>query len=125
MPTKQGEACTGTPCGCPKPEPPTGIAVVASPYAHHEDALLVGDLPGLLAIRDAINQAIAYGQAAARELWAPDGEGYDLLVICLPTEQAWLLPTTYTADYCQPQNEVGDHQQVAAAIRQLYQDRRG
>ena len=49
-------------------------------YSWHEEAYIVGNVEGLIALRDAINSSIGQGQAKT-EVMTGDGEGYDVHVI--------------------------------------------
>jgi hypothetical protein len=64
----------------------------------HDEAWLTGDRAGLLALRDAIDAALAAGTSAA-EIMPGDGEGYTVVVECLPDDHDWQHePMGYTED---------------------------
>ena len=89
---------------------------------HHDDALIIGDLDALTALRDAIDRAIESGQSMVRPVaMSPDGEGYELVVIKLPTEDVRSLPTTYTAYYLRTGRSVYENQNVVHAMNVLEQ----
>ena len=89
---------------------------------HHDDALIIGDLDALTALRDAIDSAIESGQSMVRPVaMSPDGEAYELIVIMIPTEDVRSLPTTYTADYLRTEHSVYENQKVVLAMKSLEQ----
>lgn len=55
----------------------------------HEDAVIVGNRDGLLALQEAIDQALATGKASVT-VEPSDGEGNDLLVLLLDAD--WQSP---------------------------------
>lgn len=83
--------------------------------AQHDEAYIVGNRAGLLALRDAINQALLTGEATTpssldgHEVMTADGEGYTVTVTCdnsawnSPTWQAAFLP--YTRDWAQDRRD--------------------
>jgi len=87
----------------PTPEPV--MLHVYGPYAHHDDAYVVGTRAGLTALRDALSwllEAQAPGTGAGFEAFVADGEGFTLTV-WLESEDgldAYVLP--YTAAYAVP-----------------------
>jgi len=51
----------------------------------HTDAKIMGNLDGLLALRDVVDRAIKLGEARTNDqfpIYASDGEGYTLIVEC-------------------------------------------
>ena len=68
-------------------------------YIWHDDAYIVGNRDGLIALRDAVDTALSdsgIGQAKA-ELSVSDGEGYDVFIINAGNMEALILP--YEANY--------------------------
>ncbi len=85
-------------------EAPVKLLHVYEHYAHHDDVWVVGNVDGLLALRNAIDKVLnSTGKVANAEVMASDGEGYDVQVVC--EESPWqgerwgnlFLP--YTAEY--------------------------
>ena len=96
--------------------------IVVPQGEHHDDALIIGDLDALTALRDAIDRAIESGQSMVRPVaMSPDGEAYELVVIKLPTEDVRSLPTTYTAYYLRTGRSVYENQKVELAMKALEQ----
>ena len=53
----------------------------------HSDACLMGNQEALIALKEAIDDAIKHGKASLGKsipLYASDGEGYELMIICSP-----------------------------------------
>lgn len=65
-------------------------------YSHHDDAQIMGDRESLIALREAIDQALAKDEEIVMEAFTNDGEGYQVHVTCLDCLDSLLLP--YTAD---------------------------
>jgi hypothetical protein len=66
----------------------------------HDDGYVVGDRQGLLRLREAIDNALAFeaektGQSCAA-VYVNDGEGYNCYVICVPNAQIDSLAVPYT-----------------------------
>ena len=87
-----------------------GIVHIYAQYAHHMDAFVIGNEEGLIALRDAINEAIYPGKVKSEvEVFCNDGEGYTIYVKVVPeifhgdTDK---LPVPYTADYAQDKSGV-------------------
>jgi len=83
-------------------------------YAHHDDVWLVGNVDGLLALRNAIDRVLnTPDKAACAEVMAADGEGYAVQVICEDTPwqgERWphlFLP--YTAVYARDRETALTH----------------
>lgn len=53
-------------------------------YSYHDEAVIRGTRTALLHLREAIDAALEKGKGST-ELFATDGEGYELLVICAST----------------------------------------
>jgi hypothetical protein len=77
-------------------------------YSYHTEGFIVANLEGLLALKHAINQAIAASLDGCRtttktELYAHDGEGYEMTIICNRTpfgvDPSWNLHSHYTAEH--------------------------
>ena len=75
------------------------ILSVVPQYSYHDDVMLIGSPLALERLQRAISEALQSGQAKDTSFFATDGEGYNLLVICLPDDAMWRVPTSYTADY--------------------------
>ncbi len=75
-------------------EPTPMLHLYAQPFWHAE-AYIVGDREGLTALRDAIDAALDTGRGTASP-FASDGEGYELEVLAVSTEDAWRLGVPYT-----------------------------
>lgn len=83
--------------------------------AQHDEAYIVGNRAGLLALRDAIDQALLTGEVTTssspdgHQVMTADGEGYTVTVRCdnsawnSPIWQVALLP--YTRDRAQDRRE--------------------
>lgn len=63
----------------------------------HATAYIVGDAEALRALRDAIDTALADKHGCAHT-FTSDGEGYDVIVLHLPSDEAEKLITPYTDD---------------------------
>lgn len=65
----------------------------------HDDAAIVGTRAGLSALRDALDVALATGDGHAEcELFANDGEGYQLTVVAIDYERMETMALPYTDD---------------------------
>lgn len=66
----------------------------------HDDAYIIADRPALLALRDAIDKALAPGIGiTGMDFFANDGEGYTLHVVNLEGDEGWnKLGRPYTGD---------------------------
>ena len=73
---------------------------IYSQYAHHCEAIIVGDREALIALRDALNQALTQG-AGTSAAFTNDGEGYFACVRIASAGEMQTLTMPYTADYCQ------------------------
>ena len=76
-------------------------------YAHHMEAIILGNRQGLLALKKAINTAL--GRPLGRgtqEVYVNDGEGYDIEIQVIKDEEIDKLPVTYTADYAQDKSGI-------------------
>lgn len=69
-----------------------GQGYTESPYFHiygqrywHDDAMIIGNKTALKELRDAIDNALRYGEARIGPL-SRDGEGYNLFISCMPGE---------------------------------------
>ena len=81
-----------------------GILHLYAQYAHHMDAFIMGNEEGLIALRDAINEAIYPGKIKSEvEVFCNDGEGYTIYVKVVSDifHTNTKLPVPYTADYAQ------------------------
>lgn len=61
-------------------------------YAWHTDAKIVANIAGLLVLKEAINKAIVGGYDGIIdeiEVFASDGEGYKLKIICTDEWKKW------------------------------------
>lgn len=86
-----------------------GILHLYAQYAHHADAFIMGNEEGLIALRDAINEAIYPGKTKSEvEVYCNDGEGYTIYVKVVPEKfhVDTKLPVPYTADYAQDKSGV-------------------
>lgn len=75
------------------------LHLYAQPFWHAE-AYIVGDREGLTALRNAIDAALETGRATALP-FASDGEGYELEIVAVSTEDAWRLAVPYTDEMAQ------------------------
>jgi len=68
-----------------------------SQFTYHEDAKIIGDREGLMALRDALNAALDCidKKPCMIDVYASDGEGYTLSVICLDDDA--IFPSPYYA----------------------------
>ena len=83
-----------------------GIVHIYSHYAHHTDAIILGDEQGLIALRDAINEAIYPGKRKSEvEVFCNDGEGYTIKIGCIDKERIDLMPVPYTASYAKDKSQ--------------------
>jgi hypothetical protein len=62
---------------------------------NHDEAFVVGDRAGLLALRAAIDAALAAGRGGC-DAFVSDGEGYRVHVLCLPPNRMAELQYPYT-----------------------------
>ena len=70
--------------------------------SEHDDATIIGSEKALKALRDAIDAAIERTVAGAGTVFAGDGEGYYVTVVCLDAPRVWRrLAVPYTAEYSQ------------------------
>lgn len=77
-------------------EPRTaGVAHILAQRAFHDPAFIIGDCLGLARIRDAINAALEAGEAR-RGVFAQDGEGYGVHVLCITEAEMDGVPYGYT-----------------------------
>lgn len=87
-----------------------GIVHLYAQYAHHMEAYIMGDEQGLIALRDAINEAICPGKIKSEvEVFCNDGEGYTIYVKLVPDvfhANTNRLPVPYTADYAQDKSGI-------------------
>ena len=88
-------------------------------YAHHDDVWIVGNVDGLLALRNAVDAALHHVDGVGHaDVMVSDGEGFAVNVVCDDSDwqgdtwQRLLLP--YTADYARS-NEGLTPRQVAEA----------
>ncbi len=64
----------------------------------HDEAFIVGDVRGLISLRDAINRAlVSVGQTKSdvTQAFQVDGEGFALYVVCTTEERMKGLPPAY------------------------------
>lgn len=75
------------------------ILHVYGQHCEHDEAFIIGTRDALLALRAAIDASLTQDHAAA-DVYAADGEGYDLIVKCLPEDALDLksLPYQYLAE---------------------------
>src|SRR3990172_7671329 len=83
---------------------------VYSPYAHHDDAVIVGNKEALIRLGGLIERAIHHGIAKSDTMMVADGEGFTLRVVLLDEQfvggETWQqLMVPYRADYCKEQRE--------------------
>lgn len=83
-----------------RPVRPLGAEVLHCYAQHswHAEAYLSGGKDALLALRNAIDAAIAGGAAELRTVTS-DGEGYSLYVVAMTDEAAERQVVPYTSDY--------------------------
>lgn len=67
----------------------------------HEEAYVVGNIDGLVALRDAINRALGTGSPQAATEFPADGEGYRVLVLPVSEDGVRML----RLPYCEPKEE--------------------
>lgn len=72
-----------------------GVAHIIAQSYFHQPAFLIGDREGLERIRDAIAQALETGEAR-RGIFAQDGEGYGVHVLCVTEAEMDGVPYGYT-----------------------------
>lgn len=77
------------------------------PYAHHEEAYIVGNRDGLIRLRNAIDVALrprdTSDTTVRTEVFIADGEGYDLIIQLVHDTDRLAVP--YTADYAREHDE--------------------
>ena len=71
--------------GGPQPDEMRLLHIYSQPCEHFE-ARIVGNDSGLRVLRDAIIKALREGQASSGELFASDGEGYQVEVTLMPDD---------------------------------------
>lgn len=71
---------------------------IHSQEAHHDDAFVVGTREGLLALREAVDLALA-ARTGAAEVSAADGEGYFVLAMLIDAGAEDRASVPYTADH--------------------------
>lgn len=62
----------------------------------HDSAYISANRSGLLALRQAIDEALGAAQTGAADVFTNDGEGFDLRVRCVTGEQIYKLALPYT-----------------------------
>lgn len=79
------------------------IAHIYGQHSFHMEAIILGNEKGLIALRDAINEAIFPGKESSSEaeVYVNDGEGYTAYVKMVNDTDIDNLPVPYTADYAQ------------------------
>lgn len=78
---------------------------VYAQFCNHDDAHILGTRTGLMLLRQAIDRVLAQGGVSdAANLFAADGEGYDVRVACVSEEdlEAAKLPYSQPDDFGQP-----------------------
>lgn len=71
-------------------------------YAHHMEAIILGNKVGLMALKKAINTALCRPEGrGSQEVYVNDGEGYYIEIQVIQDERIDNLPVPYTADYAQ------------------------
>lgn len=72
-------------------------------YAHHMEAIILGNIQGLLELYSAIGKALqtSNGDGETGKVCCNDGEGYDIKIQIVEDEMIDKLPVPYTADYAQ------------------------
>lgn len=63
-------------------------------HSEHDEAFIIGTRDALIALRKAIDAALE-AQEATAEVYANDGEGYDLIVKCVSEDAMEFEPTPY------------------------------
>ena len=82
---------------------------VYAQYIQHDEARIAGNRPALIALRNAIDQALQTGMDARTEdLFVKDGEGYCVLIQIRSWKALEHEPFPYTADYFQEMNNDQD-----------------
>ena len=72
----------------------------------HEPAFVVGDCEGLLILKNAIERALADGEAFSDCVFATDGEGYNIAIAC--RENMDDVPLGYVGEYAEDKREYPD-----------------
>lgn len=74
-----------------------GYLAVEGQMFWHDDLRIVGDRTGLEVLKHAIDMALIHGKFEndGSELFQTDGEGYSVLVACLPEEEMKNLEPSY------------------------------
>jgi len=62
----------------------------------HDEAVIVGNLAGLLELKTALDLAIQRGSGVSRSVFCNDGEGYRVMVIATTNEKMKDVPFGYT-----------------------------
>lgn len=75
----------GKAVGGPQPDEMLLLHIYSQPWEHSE-ARVIGNDAGLRALRDTIIEALREGQAESNELFASDGEGYQVEVTLMPDD---------------------------------------
>ena len=71
-------------------------------HSYHMEAIIMGSEKGLIALRDAINEAIFPGKESSEvEVYVNDGEGYTVYIKMINDAGIDELPVPYTADFAQ------------------------
>ena len=83
------------------------VVHIHAQHSHHMEAVVLGNEKGLIALRDAINEAIYPGKEKAEvEVFCNDGEGYTIYVKMINDNKIDNLPVPYTADHAQDKTGV-------------------
>lgn len=86
----------------------SSVAAMYAQYSYETEAYIVGNREGLIELRNALDRAINASSVGARntetiDMIAPDGEEYDMHIICNRTpwgiDPSWMLHSHYTAEH--------------------------
>ena len=80
--------------------------VIYSQPAWHEDAIIVGNEEGLLALKTAIENALLLGSSKDEIMLPMDGEGYSLKVVLTDEITIFRLPVPYYEDIAKEQDVI-------------------
>lgn len=78
----------------------TNILHIYGQYAQHSDLYIAGDAAALMKLKLAIEHALTVGKSSF-DSFQNDGEGYDVTVHCLTTDNMDRLSTAYSWEHAQ------------------------
>lgn len=92
-----------------------GTLCIYSPQFWHDSAIILGDRDALTQLRDALNRALDRPETpSTAEVFAPDGEGYHVLISERTSEEMFGIAPAYT------NTDFADRDQVSDALEDAF-----